>query len=573
MSENAPQTDNTPWYRLMNKYHWIVFVVCSLGWAFDCMDQHLFTYVRASAVGELMDLDSASDEAINYGSLATSIMMIGWATGGIIFGIIGDKFGRARTMIFTILIYSILTGISAFSYTIWDFVLIRFLAGIGIGGQFAVGASLLAESMPERARPYVLGIMQVLSAFGNIGAALIAMTFTELADMKLLPMSSWRCIFLFGSVPAILAYFVVRYLREPDSWKESVKEGRKNVGSIKELFTTPMLRKHVVLGMILAAAGVIGTWGIGLFSMELARKVVDHIAQERPEYQEAEKPVLAKFNMTREDLKAIETEIKTEFGLSASDEVFKTDKAKFVEDRKNYAKFEKKLTDLHDKLNSTDETKQISQEKFETEIPALFGMISKTPVSQEKAKECYERLKPCIEVRSATGPVIKTVAERWAARNLLIYNIGAMAGMYGFTLGAVYWGRRMTFTVFMTGCIIFTSATFLFMNSPMTQLLLVPPMGFFLMSMFGGYTIYFPELFPTRLRSTGVSFCYNVGRYVAACGPLMLGALTSAFAGFETLEDSTLPFRYAGVAMCSVFLIGIAVIWFLPETKGKPLPE
>ncbi|MDR1141956.1 MAG: MFS transporter, partial [Planctomycetaceae bacterium] len=149
----------------------------------------------------------------------------------------------------------------------------------------------------------------------------------------------------------------------------------------------------------------------------------------------------------------------------------------------------------------------------------------------------------------------------------------AMAGMYGFTLGAVYWGRRLTFTIFMIGCILFTSATFLFMNSPLTQLLLVPPMGFFLMSMFGGYTIYFPELFPTRLRSTGVSFCYNVGRYIAACGPLALGGLTALFADFATPQDSTLPFRYAGVTMCSVFILGIIVIWFLPETKGKPLPE
>jgi MFS family permease len=99
---------------------------------------------------------------------------------------------------------------------------------------------------------------------------------------------------------------------------------------------------------------------------------------------------------------------------------------------------------------------------------------------------------------------------------------------------------------------------------------MIPLMGFFQLAIFGGYAIYFPELFPTRLRSTGTSFCYNVGRLISAVGPWFLGFLTSTvFAGHE----EPLPFRYAGVAMCSVFLLGLVALPFLPETKGKPLPE
>ena len=126
-----------PWYKLLSRYHWLVFIICSLGWAFDCMDQHLFTAIRATALTELMT-EQQGDQFVKpelnrvntYATYATFIMIIGWATGGIIFGIIGDKFGRARTMIFTILIYSLLTGLSAFTQSFWDFIVIRFLCGV-----------------------------------------------------------------------------------------------------------------------------------------------------------------------------------------------------------------------------------------------------------------------------------------------------------------------------------------------------------------------------------------------------------------------------------------------------------
>jgi len=102
---------------------------------------------------------------------------------------------------------------------------------------------------------------------------------------------------------------------------------------------------------------------------------------------------------------------------------------------------------------------------------------------------------------------------------------------------------------------------------------MIPLMGFCLLTLFGGYAIYFPELFPTRLRSTGTSFCYNVGRLVAAPGSSLLGFLTSSvYAGYKAI-DPTLPMRYAGVTMCAVFLIGLLVLPFAPETRGQPLPE
>jgi hypothetical protein len=113
-----------------------------------------------------------------------------------------------------------------------------------------------------------------------------------------------------------------------------------------------------------------------------------------------------------------------------------------------------------------------------------------------------------------------------------------------------------------------TAFTFWNLNDFTDIFWMIPLMGFCQLSLFGGYAIYLPELFPTRLRSTGTSFCYNVGRFVAAVGPLALGLLTSrVFAGYPE------PMRYAGVTMCFVFLIGLATVPFMPETKGRPLPE
>src|SRR5213592_239914 len=177
--------DTRPWYQLLNRYHWFVLVVAALGWLFDCLDQQLFILARAPAMRELLRQPAIADPVERakvfkgmvtaYSTYATSIFLIGWASGGLFFGVLGDRIGRAKTMLVTILLYSLCTGLSALSVGFWDFALYRFLTGLGVGGEFAVGVALVAEVMPDRARPYALGWLQALSAVGNITAALINM--------------------------------------------------------------------------------------------------------------------------------------------------------------------------------------------------------------------------------------------------------------------------------------------------------------------------------------------------------------------------------------------------------------
>src|SRR3954468_20500549 len=198
---NAPladdPTDRRPWYKLLNRYHWFVLLVTALGWLFDCLDQQLFNLARVPAMKALLP---AGQSVAEYGGYATAIFLIGWATGGLTFGVLGDRIGRAKTMMLTILVYSLCTGLSALSRGFWDFAFYRFITGLGVGGEFAVGVSLVAEVMPDKARPHALGLLQSLSAFGNITAALVSMGLGRLEESGAIG-SAWRWMFVIGAGP------------------------------------------------------------------------------------------------------------------------------------------------------------------------------------------------------------------------------------------------------------------------------------------------------------------------------------------------------------------------------------
>src|SRR5690606_38667333 len=125
----------TPWYRLLTRYHWFVLLVAALGWLFDCLDQQLFVLARPAAMRELLprqeDAAAFEQAARIYGGYATSIFLAGWALGGVVFGVLGDRWGRAKVMMITILMYSLFTGLSSISTGFWDFALYRFLTGLG----------------------------------------------------------------------------------------------------------------------------------------------------------------------------------------------------------------------------------------------------------------------------------------------------------------------------------------------------------------------------------------------------------------------------------------------------------
>src|SRR3954453_12035501 len=284
----APPTaaaPGAPWYRELNRYHWFVLVVAALGWLFDTMDQQLFNLARKPAVTYLLKAGPGDLRVDKYAGYATTIFMVGWAIGGLAFGILGDRIGRARTMLLTILLYSMFTGLSAFSVGFYDFAFYRFLTGLGVGGEFAVGVALVAEVMPDRARPMALGWLQALSAVGNMLAAVLSILLGE-AEKSGVVGSAWRAMFVIGVLPALLSLFIFKRLKEPEKWKAAhakrladraagvVSEGPQ-LGSISELFGDPRWRRNTIVGMLLAFSGVVGLWGIGFFSFDFLRTVFD----------------------------------------------------------------------------------------------------------------------------------------------------------------------------------------------------------------------------------------------------------------------------------------------------------
>lgn len=150
----------------------------------------------------------------------------------------------------------------------------------------------------------------------------------------------------------------------------------------------------------------------------------------------------------------------------------------------------------------------------------------------------------------------------------MVLNLGAFLGMYSFSRVTRYVGRKPAFAVAFILAMASTALVFWKLQTIGDIFWMVPLMGFCLFSPFGGYAIYFPELFPTRLRSSGISLCYNGARFLAAAGPAALDLLTrQVYGGYHE------PIRYAGITMCAIFLIGLLILPFAPETRGKPLPE
>jgi MFS family permease len=448
---------------LLDRYQKEVFLLASLAWLFDCLGQQVFVIARNPALSSLapptMPPEKLQHWVQHWGQYMTSIFVVGWATGGLIFGAMGDRIGRARTMAITVLLYGLCTGLSGLSTGLVDFGVYRFVAGLGVGGVFGLAVALCADALPDQARTPALGLLQALSSVGNIiaGMGAVLLGYRQFLHPQSAP--AWKILFFLGALPPLICVFLQFKLKEPEKWVTARFEGRATgarFGSYASLFGEARWRKPALFGMLLCVAGVVGLWGIGFFSPELVNYIIRN--------------ALAARNV---------------------------------------------------------------------------------PAAQIPGKTLM-----------------------WVGLAMIVQNSGSFLGMLAFTRLARDYGRKKIFALSALCAFGSTVVAFKFLTQPWQIFVLCPVMGFFQLALFAGFAIYLPELFPLRLRSTGTGFCYNVGRFVAASGPFTLAILQEHLsAGAQSAAAKMEAFRDACCWVSLIYLLALLALPFLPETKGKPLPE
>ena len=243
----------------VTRYQWLVLIIAWLGWVFDSMDSTIYAMVLQPALHDLMHPPNggvvAADVIGWYGGIIFSVFLIGWAIGGVLLGIFADRFGRARTLMVTILIYALFTGLAALSRTWWELALFRFITALGIGGEWAAGAALVAEVWPEGKRTKAAGLLQ--SAWAG-GFFLAAALYLLLRDY------SWRVMFVVGVLPAMVAILVFFWVKEPQRWvaarDDATRGSLLRLSRLRELFA-PDLVRGTLAGSALAFVAVFGLWG------------------------------------------------------------------------------------------------------------------------------------------------------------------------------------------------------------------------------------------------------------------------------------------------------------------------
>ncbi|MFQ6097090.1 MAG: MFS transporter, partial [Armatimonadota bacterium] len=228
----------------------LTLLIAFLGWMFDGMEMGLYSIAIRPALDDLMGTAQTARVGPIIG-LTLSMFLTGMAAGGIVFGWLGDRIGRVKTMVITILVYAFFTGLSGLSQHWWQLAACRFLGSMGLGGEWGLGVALVMETWPNASRPLLAGVLGAAANFGFLASSGVGALQAHFGW-------SWRIVLVAGVAPAILTIFIRLAVKEPEKWVRAKERGEKP--SWRELFG-PVLRRHTLVGCGLGAVAVLGMWG------------------------------------------------------------------------------------------------------------------------------------------------------------------------------------------------------------------------------------------------------------------------------------------------------------------------
>ncbi len=257
--------ENRPIERLseLSATQWKAGAAAWLGWLFDGLDMHLYTLIAAPFVAKLLEVPQTDKSVGFYSSWIQAAFLFGWAIGGAIFGRLGDRLGRSRTLVLTILTYAIFTGAGFLAQTWWHLLIFRFLAALGIGGEWAVGAALLSETWPKGWRYWLAAVLQTAVNIGILLAGVVGIAMAGLPE---------RCVFLVGLAPALIVLWIRRAVPETDDWHHAKSNAKTSEPKLLDLFrgrTLPI----TVLTMAVCACSLTAHWAFMFWSAQQLRQL------------------------------------------------------------------------------------------------------------------------------------------------------------------------------------------------------------------------------------------------------------------------------------------------------------
>ena len=493
-----------------------------LGWLFDGFEMGLFPLIGSPALADLLQVPASDPLVGSWFNVILATFLVGAATGGVLFGWLGDRIGRVRAMSLSIFTYAVFTGLCGFATEAWHIALLRFVASLGMGGEWALGVALVHELWARGNRAVIAGL---IGAAANIGyllvallslslvgfiteakAAFISMGLSAASAESLFANGGWRFLMISGALPALLIFGIRIFVPESDQWEEEQQQGRTSYWSHGDLRGV-LIGSLAALAIIISWSPIGAQWGIG---SGLAAVIT--IAGLAVVFRGFVYPV------RRYLLRAGEA--------GAMDEPQRRMVMRHLVLGASLAGIVL--------LGTWGATQQAP--KWAIDLNAATGNPSAHP-------------KEYVQIATAIGATIFTLLAPFAGS---------------------WFGRRPTYAV----CCLLAGSSAVYFYQYCRVIDTSFYIGAFLMggltaTFYGFFPLYLPELFPTAVRATGQGFCFNVGRIIAAVGGLQIANLVGLFGTADTPAFAKAASAYT--VLCGIYLVGIFIVWAAPETKGKGL--